>query len=1064
MKRATRLGRILFLIFAAFVVTATGVTGAKIDTKKLEALKPRSIGPAAMSGRVTAITADLGNTNIIYAGTASGGLWKSTNGGTSWKPIFEHEGSASIGSVALDPLNSDVIWVGTGEGNPRNSQNVGDGIYKSFDGGASWTHLGLEKTEHIHRILIDPHHTDTVYAAALGATWGENEERGVFKTDDGGKSWKKVLYVDEKTGAADLVMDPTHTEKLIAAMWQHRRWPWSFKSGGPGSGLYVTHDGGENWEKRTHEDGLPEGELGRIGLAIAPSRPNIVYALIESKKNALYRSRDGGRKWQKINDKREIGNRPFYYFDLRADPQNENRIYSLHSSVSYSEDGGKSFKTLTTFAQAHSDHHAMWIDPSNPDYIIEGNDGGMSISRDRGKTWRFVENLPVGQFYHVAVDMETPYNIYGGLQDNGSFMGPSQVWEGGFRGGGIRNSHWRMVSFGDGFDTQPEPGNTRYGYSMSQGGSLYRFDKLTGVTKSIRPPAPEGVELRFNWNAGLAVDPFDSKTVYYGSQFLHRSRDRGDSWEIISPDLTTNDPEKQKQLESGGLTYDVTNAENNTTIVAVSPSSVKKGVIWVGTDDGNVQVTRNGGKNWTNVVEHIPGVPGHTWVPHLRASRYHGSGAFVVFDNHRRSDWTPYVYQTTDYGKTWTSLVTDTIRGFVYVIEQDPVEENLLFLGTEFHLYFSIDGGKSWTQWDQGYPTVPTRDLVVHPRDPDLIIGTFGRAIWVMDDIEVLRAMAREGAEVLDAPLRLFKMPPAIRASYRAPAGELVPGDGTFQGQNRPRGALLTYVVNPPEEADPEETEAADSDQPGPEAKGGKKRKEKVKVEILDSQGKVIRTLKGEAKAGVNRATWGLDRKGVRFPSREEPKKDAPEPGGIPVLPGSYTVRVSYGDQQDSQPLKVLGDPRLPILEADRESKSKLVDDFLAQVQTVTQATNRLRKAKKSMDRIDQLLGDRKDEKAESLRRQSKTTRKAWKALDERFFGKQVQGIRRDPAVITSRLFRVSSYLRSSQEAPDDTEKTVMRQLKDYLKPALKEVDEFFKKQWKDYQKAVKKAEISLLD
>ncbi|MFQ5422029.1 MAG: WD40/YVTN/BNR-like repeat-containing protein, partial [Anaerolineae bacterium] len=515
-------------LICASLLLALPAMAQKLDMDKLKGMKARSIGPAGMSGRVSAIDAVNSNPDIIYVGTASGGLWKSTSGGIAWKPIFDDQPVASIGAVAIDQSNPDVIWVGTGEGNPRNSQTNGNGVYKSIDGGQTWTHLGLDNSRSIHRILINPQNPDIVYLGVMGAAWGENPERGVYKTADGGKTWTKILYIDEKTGVADLVMDPSNPNKLIAAMWEYRRWPWFFNSGGPGSGIHVTFDGGDNWEKRTADVGLPEGEFGRIGLAIAPSAPNMIYALIEAKKNALYGSKDGGFKWNKITDK-NVSDRPFYYQDIFVDPTNENRIYHVHSRVSMSEDGGKSFKEIVPFNRVHPDHHAWWIHPGNPNLIMDGNDGGMAISRDRAKTWRFVENLPLAQLYHINVDMETPYNVMGGMQDNGSWRGPNTVW----RAGGIRNSYWEEVAFGDGFDVVPDQSNPRYGYAMSQGGNLRRFDLLTGEQKLIKPPHPDNMPLRFNWNAGIAADPFSPTTIYYGSQFLHKSANRGDSWKII---------------------------------------------------------------------------------------------------------------------------------------------------------------------------------------------------------------------------------------------------------------------------------------------------------------------------------------------------------------------------------------------------------------------------------------------------------------------------------------------------------------------------------------------------
>ncbi len=1043
-----------------------------------------------MSGRVTAIEVDHRDRDVIYAGTASGGVWRSRDAGTTWTPVFDDQGSSSIGAVAVSPLNPDVIWVGTGEGNPRNSQSVGDGIYKSIDGGRTWKHLGLEKSEHIHRVLIHPHDPDVVYVAAVGPTWSDGEERGVYKTVDGGQTWEKVLYVDQRTGAADLVMDPANPDKLLAAMWEHRRSPYDFVSGGPGSGIHVTYDGGATWKKLSDEEGLPKGDLGRIGLAIAAGKPEVVYAIVEAKKNALYRSDDGGHQWRKVNDKEEIGGRPFYYNDVFVDPANENRVYSVHSLISRSEDGGKSFEVLVPFVKIHPDHHAFWIDPDDPEHLIDGNDGGLAISHDGGQHWRYVENLPVGQFYHISVDNEVPYNVYGGLQDNGSFAGPSQVWEGGIGASAILNSHWQMISFGDGFDVVPDPSDSRYGYSMSQEGYLYRYDRLTRDNWLIRPPEPEdGPRLRFNWNAGIAADPFQPATLYYGSQFVHKSPDRGESWETISPDLTSNDPERQKQLDSGGLTYDVTGAENNTTIVAIAPSPVQQGVIWVGTDDGHVQLTRDAGGSWSDLTGNIPDAPDGAWVPHVEADKFEAGGAFVVFEDHRRGNWTPYVFRTRDFGRSWTSLVTDDIRGYVYVVEQDPVQPNLLWLGTEFHLYVSVDGGQSWTQWDQGYPTVPTMDLAAHPRDSDLVIGTFGRAIWIMDDITPLRALARDGTQLLEAPLHLFEPAPAYQAVYGNSAGELIPGDAAFRGENRPRGVLLSYIVTPPEKEeaeaeveddDEEGHEEEDADEPGhadmegaeePE-EGKKPAADEVKIEILQD-GEVIRTLKGPAKAGLNRTTWGLDRKGMRFPSRSKPRPDAEEPGGIPVLPGEYTVRVSFGDHQDQQTVSVLWDPRLDDSPEALEARNRFFDEYKAEVEKATQLTDRLRESKERLERVEKLLADKKKEMEEAageseeepsdpyqaLRDAAKEAREAWKKLDEQIFSKEVQGIRRDPEVLTSYVFGAGGYVRSRWAEPSPAERQAFESFQRKLAQVSGQVEAFFESEWARFEQELAQAE-----
>ena len=625
-----------FLLSAIFSLFALTINAQQLDMKLLEDMKPRNIGPAGMSGRITAIDVVTSNPQVIYAGSASGGLWKSESGGINWHPVMDSVFIQSIGAVAIDQSNPDVVWVGTGEGNPRNSVTGGYGLYRSLDAGKTWQSMGLERTRNIHRIIIDKTNSDVVYVGAIGSPWGEHPERGVFKTTDGGKTWNKILYVDEKTGLADLVVDANNPNKLIAAMWEHRRKPWTFNSGGPGSGIYITVDGGDNWKKLTDKDGIPKGDLGRVGLAISPSNPKRVYALIEAKKNGFYRSEDGGYTWKKINDDlKTIGNRPFYYSDLAVDPINENRVYSIYTFINVSEDGGKSFKQWAASYGVtngiHPDHHAFWIHPTDANFIIEGNDGGLNITRDRGANWRFVENIPVAQFYHINVDNEIPYNVYGGLQDNGSWVGPGYA----FKSGGIRNSYWQELMFGDGFDVVPDPDDHTKGYGMSQQGFVGHYDLKTGHVEMIRPTHPDpDMRVRFNWNSAIAMDPFDNSTLYFGSQFVHKSTNKGNTWDIISPDLTTNDPEKQKQHESGGLTMDATGAENYTTILAIEPSPIEKGLLWVGTDDGQVHITRDGGKSWSDLTANITGMPKGAWIPQIRASKFSAGEAYMVVNNY----------------------------------------------------------------------------------------------------------------------------------------------------------------------------------------------------------------------------------------------------------------------------------------------------------------------------------------------------------------------------------------------------------------------------------------------
>jgi len=1060
-----------------FLFNATISTFAQpLDMDNLKEMKARSIGPAGMSGRVTAIDAVVSNPKIIYVGTASGSVWKTTSGGTEWDPVFDDQPVLNIGAIAITQSNPDVVWVGTGEGNPRNSLNLGAGIYKSLDAGKTWELMGLENTINIHRIIIDPRDENTVYVGAIGNPWTEHPERGVFKTVNGGKTWEKILYVDEKTGVADLIMDPSNPNKLIAAMWQHRRKPWFFESGGPGSGLYITVDEGKTWTQPTAEDGLPKGDLGRIGVAIAPGNPEIVYAIVEAQKNALYRSEDGGNKWSMINDKDEIGNRPFYYFEIYVDPQNENRLYTIYSRVGISDDGGKSFTTILD--NIHSDHHAWWIHPENPSFIIDGNDGGMAISRDRGNTWRFIENIPVAQYYHIRVDNDIPYNIYGGMQDNGSWKGPAYVWS----RGGILNSYWQEVMFGDGFDVVPDPDDSRYGYAMSQGGALGRYDVKTGYSYTIRPTAPDlDTLLRFNWNAAIEQDPFDHATIYYGSQFVHKSTDKGLTWEIISPDLTTNDPEKQKQTESGGLTLDVTSAENHTTILTIAVSPIEKDIIWVGTDDGNVQLTKDGGKSWTNLSAKLPGLPRNSWIPQIKVSVYSAGEAWVVANHYRMGDFTPYAFYTNDFGNTWERIVDEEdVNGYALSIIQDPEEPNLVFLGTEHGLWVSIDKGKTWTQWKNGFPSVSTMDLAIQEREADLVIGTFGRSVYVLDDIRPLRAIAASGGNILNEKFTLFDPPDAIQvAAFKATAGTHFPGDASFSGENKSSGGILTFYLKKDEKKEkttspsPENKKEARNkesmqDQPGKnEQEQNKVNYDSVSVDIFNDKNEMIRSLKFKTEPGINKITWGLDQKGVRYPQRPLPGRSRgirqQEPGGYIALPGNYKVVMTCGDQKDSTRINVRFNPYINISTDDLKATELIYNDLNKRADLVSKAVNRLEESKKLTDKILDHSKDIQSDNMKELSRLTKSIRDSLKTIEDFIFGEEIekQGISgRTEVTVSSKLYEAYRYIRSRLTGPTDTERKLMKEVDILVNKALEKVNHFYKDIWPDYRNKVENTNL----
>ncbi|WP_345007448.1 VPS10 domain-containing protein [Snuella lapsa] len=1048
------------IITSIMLLCVTLLSAQEFTMDLLKDYHPRSIGPGGMSGRVTAIDVVHSNPDIMYVGTASGGLWKSTSGGIKWDPIFEKEVTASIGAVAVQQSNPSVIWVGTGEGNPRNSLNGGYGVYRSLDGGKNWTAMGLEKTRHIHRIVVNPTNPDIVYVAAIGSPWGEHEERGVYKTINGGKTWEQILFANNKTGAADLIMDPTNPNKLIAAMWEHKRDPWFFKSGGEGSGVHITHDGGNTWKKLTEEDGLPKGDLGRIGVAIAANKPNIVYALIEAKKNALYKSEDGGFKWKKVNDKSDIGNRPFYYSEIYVDPQNENRVYSVFTYVNVSEDGGKNFSQLMpaygTSNGIHPDHHAWWIHPTNGNFMIDGNDGGLNITKDGGKTWRFIGNLPVAQFYHINVDNDIPYNVYGGMQDNGSWKGPAYVW----RAQGIRNSYWQEVSFGDGFDVMPDNDDTRFGWSMSQQGYVNRYDSETGNNYTVKPTHPNpDVKLRFNWNSAINIDPFDSSTLYFGSQFVHKSTDKGLTWSLISEDLTTNDPEKQKQDESGGLTLDATGAENHCTILVIEPSPVERDMIWVGTDDGRVHVTQNGGASWTDVSKNIKGLPSGSWIPQIKASNKNKGEALLIANDYRRFNYTPYVYRTKDYGKTWQRIVDENdVKSYALCIVEDIEEPNLLFLGTDDGLYISLDAGNKWTKWTEGFPTVSVKDLVIHPREHDLIIGTFGRAAWVLDDIRPLRALAKT-PQVLTGKLTLFQPPTAYLAAYQQPTGSRFGADAMFNGENRGQGARISYFItvdqnNKPNASNNENEEENTNDT---EQTDGIKW-DSLSMKIYDGD-RLIRTLKQKApkKTGFHKWIWYLNEKGIDRASRTI-RKNSSEPGGVAVKPGTYKLVLNFGDQTAETYITVKNDPRLNKSKTTIDAIYNALKKIESMQQTMSDAVTQLNESKQIAKKYQSDLNNLDKEAFKEDIKASKDIIKQIEALTDIFLGKEDkrQGITRNSEPhVNKRLNDASNYVRSRPNGLTSTEEALIDHAKNALNEALNKTNTFFETDWKSYRSSM---------
>jgi len=1028
-------------ILLVVMVISTSIS-QQIDLEQWKNLSFRNLGPAGMSGRITAIDVDLSDKDRIFVGSASGGVWLSENGGISWEPIFDDQPVLSIGSIKINQKNPSEIWVGTGEGNPRNSLNTGAGIYKSIDGGKTWKLMGLEKTKVIHRLVIDQHNPNTVYAGAMGSPWGPNRERGVFKTTDGGKTWKNILYVNDKTGVADMIADPTNPNKLIVAMYEHIRHPWDYTSGGKGSGMHITYDGGATWTRMTDREGMPKGDLGRMGLAIAPSMPNIIYALIEAEENGLYKSTDGGKKWSLVS-KKNIGNRPFYYSEIYVDPINENRIYNLWSYVSLSEDGGKTFKTIMDYGNAvHPDHHSFWIDPTDPTYLINGNDGGLNISRDRGESWRFVHNIPVGQFYHINIDNDWPYNVYGGMQDNGSWIGPSMV----MKRGGIRNYDFQELYFGDGFDVVPYPDDSRYGWAMSQGGNVGFYDRETGDVKSAKPAHPDGESLRFNWNAAIAQDPENPCGVYFGSQYVHYTDDCGDSWTILSDDLTTNDTSRQHADKSGGLTIDATQAENFTTILSIAPSPVDDKVIWVGTDDGNLQMTTDRGDNWNNVKTKLRGTPDGVWIPQIVASEKNAGEAFVVANDYRRNNYSAYAYHTTDYGRSFTRIADDQqIKGFVLSIVQDPVEPNLLFLGTDAGLYMSLDKGKKWYHMNEGFPAVQVSDLKIHPREHDLVIGTFGRAIWILDDIRPLRKLASEGTGLLNKDLVVFDSPVAYHTSMRSYDGIRFNAQGEFIGDNKSVGyAKVNIWTKPGEDI---------------------KKKEEVKVYVKDMAGDTIRSVKRKIEGGYDYVGWYLEEDGVRYPSRSEVKKDADKPGGVDVMPGQYKVIIVKGDHTDSVMVDVKMDPRSELGRTDMQANIDAQKDFESTITAASEAFDRIMKAKKTIGKVKGLVANQEEEVKTEVDSLSKILTTELDSLEKLYMLPDgLKGIQRNPDLLMGKLYAAGYSIRGSWGKPGANSDNQVKTAKRVVGTTVEAVNDFLENRWQPYEERVKEIQLKIFE
>jgi photosystem II stability/assembly factor-like uncharacterized protein len=895
MPRLKTLGR-MSILPTAFALVLSGNALAQntgpvnqTDDPILRDFNWRSIGPANMSGRVDDIEAVVGDPSTIYIGFATGGIWKSTNMGTTWTPIFDTYPVSSIGDIAIAPSNPEILYVGSGESNNRQSTTRGDGVYKSTDGGETFVNVGLEDTHHISRVVVDPTDPDVAYVAAMGHLWGPNPERGLFKTTDGGRTWTNTNFVNEYTGFTDVVMDPRNSQVLYAASYQRQRTPWGFNGGGPGSGIWKTTDGGGSWT-RLEGNGLPVGEFGRIGLAVFQSNPDIVYAQIEVPNpvrrqgaealevdpayDGVWKSLDGGRSWEIQSNN---NNRPMYYSQIRVDPTNPDIVYTMGASFYKSVDGGKTFATVG--GMGHGDHHALWINPGNPNQLMLGTDGGFNISWDQGATWDFINTMAVGQFYEISVDMRRPYFVCGGLQDNGSWCGPSATRT----NIGIANHDWYRGGGGDGFYTRNDPTDFNILYSESQGGSMSRRDLRTGESTSIRPappreqngttrpgnvvPVPGADEsYRFEWNTPIEISPHDPSTILVAGNRFFRSGDKGNTW-MASADLTKAVDRDQLPImgipgtEFMASKHDGQSAFSQATTLAESPS--QPGVIWVGTDDGNLQLSRDGGVTFTDLTGNLPGPEGFYRVTRVEASNFDPGTCYVTLDNHRNEDWNPYVFVTRDFGRTFTSLAGNLPLGSVKVITEDPKNPNLLYLGTEFGLFVSLDGGREWKRFQNGLPTVRVDDILVHPRDNDLVVGTHGRSIWIIDDITALQQFT---PEVAGGDAFLFEVRPAVLWLTDTQKGVTLAGAKQFRGENPEPGTAISYYL-------PIDVQGS------------------VEIAITDMEGEPIRTLTGPGARGINRVRWDL--RADALPA--DPDQPNRSRARTPVDPGAYLVTLEVG-------------------------------------------------------------------------------------------------------------------------------------------------------------------------
>jgi photosystem II stability/assembly factor-like uncharacterized protein len=903
----------------------------RANVSLLPGLQFRSIGPAIMGGRIDDIDVVESNPHIIYVATASGGLWKTVNNGTTWAPLFDNESHSSIGDVTIAPSNPDIVWVGTGEPNNRQSSSWGNGVYKSMDGGKTWENMGLNDSHHIGRIAIHPLNPEVVYVAAAGHLWGANKERGLFKTTDGGRTWVNKKFINEDTGFIDVAMDPTDPNTLYAAAYQRRRTPFGFNGGGPHSGLYKTTDGGATWTRLIN--GLPVGDAGRIGINIYRRDPKIVYITYEhATESGVYRSEDKGVTWKKVSN---ANPRPTYYSKIRIDPNDDQRLYLLGAYWYTSDNGGRSF-LANPFNRIHGDYHALWINPNDSNHLIAGSDGGIHFSYDGGRTWDFVNTIPLGQFYEVGFDLRKPYWIYGGLQDNGSWGAPMMT----LNTAGVSNDEWIRIGGGDGFYAQVDPKDPNTVYIELQNGRIQRLNLASGESKSIRPNPDEdsGERYRFDWNSPILISPHNNRKIYLGGNRLFMSNDRGDNW-TSTPDLTKNIDRNKLEIMGVVPVPNILSGhdgqDNYSQIVTIAESPIKEGVLWVGTDDGNVQISRDGGRTWKNVVDRIPGVPANTYVTRVIASHSADGRAYVTFDGHRNDDFKPYVFTTEDFGETWKSI-TNNLPHPANVIREHPRNHNLLFIGTEFGLFISFNRGRSWLQLKNNLPTVPVDDIAIHPRDNDLILGTHGRSIWILDDLTPLEQMSEA---VAASDVYLFDLRPATMWRITNHKGST--GHRIFIANNPPYGAIINYYLKD-------------------------RAKSRLLITILDQSGNVIRELSGVNEPGVHRLLWDL-RSQPPLPGMQSAQGQGAifygAPRGPRVLPGEYLVKLTVDGKEITKTVLVEEDPRIQISPEDAEARLKTM-----------LAINKLQKSGHDTQRTLDNLRSQLSSLLDSLKRQQNTS------------------------------------------------------------------------------------------